>query len=113
MEVTDELSQVDRSSEESALSSEKTRSMFVTLETSHPETFSFVRDVQFWKAWFMLVRLRVSQAERSSVSREVQSENMQLIVWHFDMSSLETSAVFMFRSSANQCPVPIGEMPSS
>ena len=113
MEVTAELSQVDRSREESALSSAKARVMFVTFETSHPETFSFVSDVQFWKAWFMSVRLRVFQVDRSSVSREVQSENMQLIAWHFDMSSLETSAVFMFRSSANQCPVPIGEMPSS
>ena len=48
MEVTAELSQVDRSREESALSSAKARVMFVTFETSHPETFSFVSDVQFW-----------------------------------------------------------------
>ena len=113
MEVTAELSQVDRSREESALSSAKARVMFVTFETSHPETFSFVSDVQFWKAWFMPVRLRVFQVDRSREVREVQLVNMQLIVLHFDMSSFETSAVFMLRSSANQNPVSIGEMPSS
>ena len=113
MEVTAELSQVDRSREESALSSAKARVMSVTFETSHPETFSFVSDVQFWKAWFMSVRLRVFQVDRSREVREVQLVNMQPIVLHFDMSSFETSAVFMLRSSANQNPVSVGEMPSS
>ena len=46
MEVVAELSQVDRSREPSAVSSAKASCMFVTFETSHPETFNLVSDAQ-------------------------------------------------------------------
>ena len=87
--------------------------MFVTFETSHPETFNSVSDAQCWKAWLMFARLLVSQPERSSVSREMQSVNMHSIVLHLDMSSFETSAVFRLRTPANQNAVPVGAMPLS